>query len=212
MEFQWLGLQEFEPIYQWQKESLLWPMNKEIIVGLEHPLIVTLGRRATVAEELSTMSQALPTIQTDRGGLATLHSPGQLVIYPLVSLDRRGWGPRQYVCQVLKITQQCLLELGVESNIDETQSGLFVNNNKICFLGLRIAEGRVYHGLSLNVCNDLALFNSIRACGVQSRPMTSLRELGIQLQPSQLFERWQKVANETSLVKIDETASLQTCR
>ncbi len=203
MKFQWLGLhQNFESIFQLQKQSLDWPAHQEIVLGLEHSLVVTLGRRARLEEgllQLSLNSSSIPIVVTDRGGLATLHGPGQLIIYPLISLKLRNWGAREYVCHLLKITQQCFKSLGLETSIDESQSGLFVGVNKICFIGLRISEGRSYHGLSLNVANDLRQFDRIRSCGQNNRPMTSLLEQGIIKSSEDVFKIWTEIASKTTI-------------
>jgi lipoyl(octanoyl) transferase len=205
MDYQWLGLQDFETMFREQKQSLMWAPEREVVWGLEHPPVITLGRRARMQDELPETFDDIPVVVTDRGGLATLHSPGQLVIYPLISIARRQWGPRDYVCQLLKITKQCLQEMGIDGQVDEAQSGLFVGSNKICFVGLRVSSGRVYHGLSLNVSNDLMLFDRIRSCGLQRRPMTSLRALGVNASPEEVYRRWVLVARDSGRFNLAET-------
>lgn len=192
MEYYWQGLQDYQSILDHQKESLSWPPEKEEIWGLEHSLVVSLGKRSNGEREK--FSHPWPVVQSDRGGMATLHSPGQLVIYPLISIAKRGWGPRHYVCQLLKVTQTSLLELGLRTQIDDLSSGLFIGEKKLCFIGLRVSQGRVYHGLSLNVCNDLNFFDGISACGWKGRPLTSLKEQGVEITPEELFNLWKKQA------------------
>jgi lipoyl(octanoyl) transferase len=202
VKYQWHGLQDFKSIYEQQQQSVFWSSQREEIWGMEHPLVVSLGKRSQKEEELAAMAHAWTIIQTDRGGLATLHSPGQLVIYPLISLAKRQWGPRKYVCQLLKTTQSCLNNLGLMTQIDEESSGLFVGPKKICFVGLRVSGGRVYHGLSLNIANDLSLFDGISACGWKGRPITSFKELGdLTSTPQQVFTLWCRTALEQDLFK-----------
>lgn len=219
MEYYWQGLKDYQLAYEQQKQSLLWPMQREEVWGLEHPLVISLGKRSKVEqnpqpdskiETDSKMEQDIsnslpshwPIVVSDRGGLATLHSPGQLVIYPLISIARRGWGPRKYVCQLLKITQGCLQQMGFNAHMDEASSGLFIEQKKICFIGLRISNGRVYHGLSLNVSNDLSLFGRISACGVRGRPLTSLIKQGANsdLTPEVVFQKWKQYALENEML------------
>jgi lipoyl(octanoyl) transferase len=197
MEFEWLGTQNYEPIFQRQKESLAWPHDKEVVWGLEHSLVITLGRRAQLQDELRVAPAKASVVTTDRGGLATLHGPGQLMVYPLLSLKRRHWGPREYVCNLLKVTKDCLHDIGIKTSIDDSSSGLFIENKKICFIGLRVAAGRVYHGLSVNVNNDLSDFAGIRSCGLQGRPVTSLREQGVETSPQTLFGNWQQIVSKS---------------
>jgi len=248
VKYSWLGLSDYNSIFELQKQSLHWSQDKEEVWGLEHPHVISLGKRSKIENELKSsayqrqfhsplqssidsqslslsqaqllplpqpshlsksmqpqmppqmspqMSPQIPVVKSDRGGLATLHSPGQLIIYPLISIDKRGWGPKNYVCQLLKITEGCLLKLGLHVQCDEDSSGLYINQKKICFIGLRVSDGRVYHGLSLNVSNDLSLFEDISACGWHGRPLTSLKEQGITtLSTKELFSLWQHYAME----------------
>lgn len=199
MEYHWLGMQDYQKVYDQQRLSLTWSMEREEVWGLEHPEVISLGRRSTAQEDFSSALQ-LPCVATDRGGLTTLHSPGQLIIYPLISLERRQWRPREYVCHLLKITQNCLNEIGLKTQIDSDSSGLFVQEKKICFIGLRVSSGRVYHGLSLNVSNNLNLFDQISACGWRGRPLTSLAEEGHNsVNPEDVFKLWYQVSKERFL-------------
>ncbi len=201
MNYEWLGTKDYSEVYQWQKGSLTWPEDKEVVWGVEHPTIITLGKRSKLEEELRfNTNEKIPVTIVDRGGQATLHSPGQLVIYPMISMRSRGWLAKEYVCLLLKITKQSLEQLGCSVKIDSNQSGLFLGEKKICFVGLRLTEGRAYHGLSINVQNDLSLFDKIRSCGVVSRPMTSLyQENFTQYKPQDVFEVWVQNAKSTQL-------------
>lgn len=202
MEYYWHGLKEYQSVFEQQKQSLLWPLHREEVWGLEHPLVISLGKRSQIEHEMIPRASEWPVVASDRGGLATLHSPGQLIVYPLISIARREWGPRKYVCQLLKITQGCLQNMGFYSQMDEQSSGLFMEQKKICFIGLRISGGRVYHGLSLNVSNDLSLFDGISACGLRGRPITSLKEQGARsdLTPQEVFKNWKLYALENDLL------------
>lgn len=202
MEYYWQGLKDYQLVYGQQKESLSWPTHREEVWGLEHHLVISLGKRSKIEQETSSWAPTGPVVVSDRGGLATLHSPGQLIVYPLISIAKREWGPRKYVCQLLKITQGCLQNIGFETQVDEKSSGLFMEQKKICFIGIRISGGRVYHGLSLNVSNDLSLFNGISACGVRGRPITSLKEQGAcrDLTPQDVFKSWKQYAFEKDLL------------
>lgn len=203
MKYQWLGTQEYQYLYQKQKESLLWKDEEEVIWGLEHPSIITLGRRSKSDVELlglETLGSRIPFLQVDRGGQATLHSPGQLIIYPLVSLKKRNWKAKEYVCLLLQITKATLIQLGCKVDIDQEESGLFIGEKKIGFVGLRLTGGRSYHGLSINVQNDLSLFNHFRCCGVLSRSITSLHQENFtQYSTQNVFETWIQNAKASKL-------------
>lgn len=207
MTSKWLGLCDYQNIFEQQKQSLQWDVNREEIWGLEHHSVITLGRRALPEHEikdipasiLTSQERKIPVVAIDRGGLATVHNPGQLVIYPLFNLAARRMGPRDFICSLIKITRRTLLHYELRTVSDDDNSGLFYEGAKLCFLGVRITKGRSYHGLALNICNDLGEFHQIRSCGMDNRPLTSLGEIGLELRPEGVFKTWmQKAAEEWS--------------
>ena len=138
---------------------------------LEHPPVYTLGQGA----EHAPVANGIPLVKADRGGDITYHGPGQLVVYTLVDLARRGLKVKHFVA---------LLEEAVIDFLDgrgERRSGapgVYVNGAKIAALGIRVRQGRAYHGLSLNVDMDLSPFSSIDPCGYPGLAVTQLRDLG----------------------------------
>lgn len=159
-----------------------------IVMALQHPTIVTLGIRGDPALDLP-MGSPHPWVRVDRGGQATLHSPGQLVLYPVISLRQINLGVRRYVSLLHSTTIDLCATRGVSTQVVdpaglETVSG----REKIASVGVRIREGVSLHGVALNVHNDLELFQSIRLCGGGSLGrggVTSLaRELGPVPQPN----------------------------
>lgn len=162
------------------------------IIGLEHPAVVTLGYRAEIEKEITNHNE-IPIERINRGGLATIHSEGQLVIYPILNLRELGIGAREYVMLLLETTKELLQELGIESYIDEKCIGLYTHTGKIAFCGIQIKNGISQHGLSLNVRNDLSLFSNIRSCG-QARPkLDSLSQHKINHTLSDLYHAWIKI-------------------
>ncbi len=202
-----MGTQPYYKIYEDQKKTIHWSKEREEIWGMEHPTVITLGRRANFLNSTATVESNeyktlfsdhsmpnIPVVHTDRGGLITLHSPGQLIIYPLLSLAKRQWGAKEYVCQLLKITKKCLGHLGIETHWDQAQSGLFHRDEKIVYIGLKISEGRCYHGLSVNVSNNLNLITGITSCGMKGRPTTSLSQNNLFIDTKTLFNQWVSIA------------------
>ncbi len=164
----WLGLFDYSAALETQKKywnSVYDQSAGDTVLGLEHPAVITLGSRGESAQDL--LGGALPCVVTDRGGQATLHSEGQLVIYPVVDLRRRGLGVREFVEILQTTTEQLLLEFGIQSK-PAAGAGLETETGKIAFIGLRVERGITRHGLSLNVVNDLCLFAQIRSCGVSA--------------------------------------------
>lgn len=166
LEYSYLGTLDFEAAFQIQRN--LWHMaqdkNQMSIMGLEHPAVITLGRRMKSEDLIA--SGDIPVVQSTRGGLATIHSEGQLVIYPIINLKSQGLGVKEFVCKLLKITQMTLKEYDIESFIDDKNVGLYASDGKIAFCGLEIKEGVSQHGISINIANDLSLFSQIVSCGI----------------------------------------------
>lgn len=145
------------------------------LVGLEHPAVITLGKRGSLQLDLDPLAQptGIPVLEVDRGGQATLHSEGQLVIYPIFPLRELGWSVRGFVELLQTTTAAILLRLGIETH-PAVGAGLATSMGKIAFIGLRVENGITRHGLSLNVSNDLTLFRQIRSCGVSNASLDSI--------------------------------------
>ncbi len=154
----------------------------DALLLLEHPHVYTLGTRADPTHVLvppETVGAEL--VQTDRGGDVTYHGPGQLVGYPIVSLDAWRGGAYDVVAYVRRlegVLMEALAELGVEAERDPVYTGVWVGGAKIAAIGVRVARGRTRHGFALNVDPDLSMFDHIVPCGIADRGVTSLETLG----------------------------------
>ena len=192
LEFKWLGTTDYLSSLSQQDEIFknVKRGSPGVILGLEHPPVVTLGRRGQ--KDLD-VSSALPAswqvLSVDRGGQATLHNPGQLVIYPVVSLTLAGWTPNSWVHFLQDVTQNMLLNLGIHTQPCEG-AGLMTDFGKLVFMGLRIREGISTHGLALNVCNELSDFKFIRSCGQADAKVDGLRFREVPWGPEKVFELW----------------------
>ena len=122
----------------------------------------------------------IPVIPVDRGGQITYHGPGQLVIYPLLDIQRMGLGVRHLVDALEKSIIDLLAGFNINAHTIENAPGVYVNNSKIAALGLRIKRGRSYHGLSLNIDMDLQPFQNINPCGYPGLSVIQLKDLGVQ--------------------------------
>lgn len=191
MRFHWWGSREFSELEEAQHKICqgVFIGDEEVVLGGEHPSIITLGRRAQVNEVLSSV---LPVYRCARGGLATLHSPGQLVIYPILNLRQRNWGIRFYVEALLKTTQKTLLEYGLDANCDLAMNpGIYTKTGKIAFCGLQIIQGVSKYGLSINIGNDLSLFRNLRPCGISGQALDRLQNhLAQPLELEVFFKAW----------------------
>lgn len=119
----------------------------------------------------------IPVVQSDRGGQVTYHGPGQIVAYLLLDLRRRGLTVRSLVCGIQRAVIALLGSYGVAAAMRPGAPGVYVGNDKIAALGLRVRQGRSYHGLSLNVDLDLAPYDRIVPCGLLGTGVTMLAAL-----------------------------------
>jgi lipoyl(octanoyl) transferase len=167
--------------------------DEEHLLMVEHPPVITLGRRAgqmkNVTAPASLLQQAgVELVESDRGGDVTFHGPGQLVAYPIVRLNDHRLSVGGYVRRLEEIVIEVLAELGVTTRKDDCAVGVWTEDGgrlaKICAIGVRIRRGVSMHGLALNVTTDLNYFNLIVPCGLTGRPVTSLEKLLGQRTPS----------------------------
>ncbi|HEV8108130.1 MAG TPA: lipoyl(octanoyl) transferase LipB [Burkholderiales bacterium] len=149
---------------------------------LEHPPVYTLGQGAQHAP----VGNGIPLVRSDRGGDITYHGPGQLVVYALVDLARRGIKVRQFVA----LLEQAVIDLLAGRGERRAGApGVYVEGAKIAALGIRVRQGRAYHGLSLNVDMDLAPFSLIDPCGYPGLAVTQTKAIGMNETLSTLGER-----------------------
>ena len=147
--------------------------SRDEIWLVEHPPVFTQGQ-AGKAEHLL-MPGDIPVVQSDRGGQVTYHGPGQQVMYVLIDVKRRKLGVRQLVTILEETVIATLAEFGVSARARADAPGVYVGEEKICSLGLRIRKGCSFHGLALNVAMDLSPFLRINPCGYAGMSMTQLK-------------------------------------
>ncbi|MGW8248645.1 MAG: lipoyl(octanoyl) transferase LipB [Acidiferrobacterales bacterium] len=144
---------------------------------LEHPPVYTLGLNNKSAPPANT---DIEIIQTDRGGQITYHGPGQLIVYTLLDLQRLGMGVRDLVELLEESVIALLGDDGIAAKRKEGAPGVYVDEQKVAALGLRVRKHGSYHGLSLNIDMDLAPFAQIDPCGYRDMPVVDLHRLGLE--------------------------------
>jgi lipoyl(octanoyl) transferase len=142
---------------------------------LEHPAVFTLGMNADPAHVLA--AGDTPVVRIDRGGQVTYHGPGQLLVYPLIDLRRARLGVRDLVTALEGAVIDYAAELGVGAESRRNAPGVYVGGRKLASVGIRVRRSASYHGMALNVCNDLAPFARINPCGYAGLEMTRLADL-----------------------------------
>ena len=154
----------------------------DTVVMLEHPPVITLGRRADEGELHVPEGADVELVETDRGGKSTYHAPGQLVCYPILDLTRHGQDVKKYCRDLERALTVTLAPFGLEAQTIEGLTGLWLTPppRKIASIGIHIHKWVTTHGYALNVDLDLAPFTEwITACGLEGAAFTTMaRELG----------------------------------
>jgi lipoyl(octanoyl) transferase len=160
----------------------------DVLLLLEHPHTYTLGRRGNrenillTSEDLA--ARRIAVYEVDRGGDVTYHGPDQLVGYPILKLDP-GYTYVGYIRDLERALLQAVRDLDVDAELKEGFSGVWVGDEKICAIGVKVdAQGVTSHGFALNVNTDLSYFGHIIPCGITDKGVTSLqRVLGRRVSP-----------------------------
>ncbi len=187
----WLGQAQYLPVWRAMQHftARRTAHTLDEIWLLEHPPVYTLGVRGfshrgnkedvEATPVAAQVSETIPLIQTDRGGLITYHGPGQLIAYVLVDLARKGISVRDLVTLLEETVITVLLQYGIHARAKAGAPGVYVKGAKIASIGLRVKKFCSYHGLSLNVNMDLTPFQWINPCGYQGLKVTQLADLGV---------------------------------
>ncbi|WP_034412992.1 lipoyl(octanoyl) transferase LipB [Candidatus Photodesmus blepharus] len=173
-----LGQQEYEHVLQAMHTFTNNRTNKsrDEIWLLEHQPVFTQGQAGKTEHLLDTGK--IPVFQSDRGGQVTYHAPGQLIVYFLIDLNRKKLGVRNFITHIENLVINTLKTYNIHSASKPDSPGVYVKNQKICSLALRIRNGCSFHGLALNINMDLAPFLGINPCGYQGMKMIQVSDLG----------------------------------
>ena len=172
-----LGRVEYEPT--WREMQRITdergPGSVDEIWFLEHPPVFTLGLNGRREHVLA--ARDIPVIHVDRGGQVTYHGPGQLVVYPLLDIKRLNLSIRELVVRLENAVIELCAGFGVEAAGRRDAPGVYVAGRKLASIGLRVRRGGTYHGIALNVVNDLEPFSRINPCGYAGLQVTRLADL-----------------------------------
>ena len=156
--------------------------SQDVILFVEHAPVFTLGRRGGI-ENLTVSDAFLKTsgiqvIQVERGGDITYHGPGQMVVYPILDLDRQRLGITELVFMLEEVMIRVSKTLAVQATRNPMNRGVWVGEKKLGSIGLAVRKGISFHGMALNVNLSMTPFEWIHPCGLTNISMTSLeREL-----------------------------------
>ena len=183
----------------------------DTLLMLEHDHVYTHGRRGVDSHVLmppiERLGAGVEVIETDRGGETTYHGPGQLVVYPIVSIRQLGIGPVAYVRLLEEVAMQVLSDFGVVGHRVVGKTGVWIDGEpgahvdagvaplgrKIAAIGVRVSAGVAKHGIALNVAPDLAMFDGIVPCGMYGLAVTSIeQELGSAPRVEDVAREWSR--------------------
>lgn len=151
-----------------------------LAVGMHDAPVITIGRHADARGVFVDPADPRPVIRTERGGAATAHGPGQLIVYPIWPV--RAWriGVRDHACALLSAAADTLRAFGIETHRDDARPGLYTADGaKIASIGFRVQDGVSIHGLSLNVRGATTLFGGLHACGERAPRIAEMADFGV---------------------------------
>ena len=161
-------------------QDVLFEKKEELLWILEHKTVYTAG---TSANEKDLIDKDLSIFKTNRGGMYTVHSPGQKVIYFVLNLNKRKKDIRKLINNIESCIMDILQEYKIKSYPDRNNIGIWVKNGnnsmKIAAIGIRVKKWIAYHGFALNISNDLEKYKKIVPCGIRGKGISSLKNMGL---------------------------------
>ena len=188
-----LGRRKYDEVWEKQKELVdqrRFEAVPDTLILVEHDPVYTLGKNSNEDHLLQSRDKHVPVYQIERGGDVTFHGPGQLVGYPILDLHHHRLSVSWYMRTLEEILIQTLGQFGIESQRREGLTGVWVKEEKIAALGVRLSRWISMHGFALNVNTDLKFFDGIIPCGIFEYDVTSMSQI---------------LGKEVSLVEVEET-------
>ncbi|KAK2582975.1 hypothetical protein KPH14_009027 [Odynerus spinipes] len=201
----WAGRLTYGPSIQLQKilSNLHHKQSNDktcnTLLLVEHDPVYTIGIRNkyTEEDEIKLRNLGAEFYKTDRGGLITFHGPGQLVAYPILNLKQFKPSIKWYVCQIEQMIIRLCAEFGI-IGATTSDTGVWVNDKKICAIGIHGSRYITTHGLALNCNTDLTWFDHIVPCGIEGKGVTSIsKELAVNVTVEDVLPRFQNIFQET---------------
>ncbi len=179
-----INLIDYNDAFTLQKilqQKVLNDNNEQYILYLQHTSVITTGKRGfqdnLKFEESYYKENNISLVQTDRGGLATYHGPGQLVVYFIINLNDLNLGIKAFVNKIEDVIITILQKLNITAYKNDEYRGVFVENNKICAIGMQVTHNITTHGIALNVNTDLSYFDLITPCGITDKGVVSVQKI-----------------------------------
>jgi lipoyl(octanoyl) transferase len=178
LQIRWLGRQDYLACWQ-AMQTFTHQRHHHTLDEIwlcEHYPVYTQGQNGKPEHVLN--PGQIPVVQTDRGGQITYHGPGQLMIYTLIDIKRLSMNVRRFVSALEQSIIDLLYQYQINAHAKREAPGVYIEDKKICSIGLRIRKGCSYHGIAFNIAMDVTPFNGINPCGFTQLQMTQFSELG----------------------------------
>ncbi len=172
-----LGEVDYERIHRWQRGLVTMRregLARDTIILVEHPPVITVGKDGH-PEHFANLE--VQPIFVERGGDVTYHGPGQLVVYFIFDLTRRGRDLHRFIRDVQEGIIRTLQVWGISARRDREHTGVWVEDKKIASLGIAVKQWVTFHGVAINLNTALEEFRKINPCGLEPAVMTSVRQL-----------------------------------
>ncbi len=172
-----LGKVEYSKVHEWQHGLVSMRANgfaRDTIITVEHPPVVTVGKDGH-SENFENLE--MKPIMVERGGDVTYHGPGQLVVYFIFNLTRRGRDIHKFMSDIQDGIIMTLASHGIKARKDKELTGVWVGDKKIASVGVAVKKWITFHGVAFNLSTEMSDFNSINPCGLESGIMTSVEKL-----------------------------------
>jgi len=185
------------------------PAN-DALLFVEHPHVYTLGKSGNAAHLLKSIADLTRInaefIENDRGGDITYHGPGQIVGYPILDLDRHFTDVHKYLRYLEETIIKTCADFGVEAGRIEGLTGVWVDNQKICAMGIRCSRWVTMHGFAMNISTELSYFDHIVPCGLRNKKVASLshilgRPVDIETVKKRIISNFEKVFDVKIILK-----------
>ncbi|MBT4369258.1 MAG: lipoyl(octanoyl) transferase LipB [Candidatus Marinimicrobia bacterium] len=175
-----IGQKSYKAVWDLQKEMQQQRINGNIedtLILVEHDPVYTLGKNANEDHLLQSRDESVDVFNIERGGDITFHGPGQLVVYPILDLSNYKKSVSWYMRTLEQVLIDTLIEFKIIAQRNEGLTGVWVGDEKIAALGVRISRWVTMHGFSLNVNPDLSFYDGIIPCGIFDHGVTSMEQL-----------------------------------
>jgi lipoate-protein ligase B len=175
-----IGRKSYKAVWDLQKEMQQQRINGNIedtLILVEHDPVYTLGKNANEDHLLQSRDESVDVFNIERGGDITFHGPGQLVGYPILDLSNYKKSVSWYMRTLEQVLIDTLIEFKIIAQRNEGLTGVWVGDEKIAALGVRISRWVTMHGFALNVNPDLSFYDGIIPCGIFDHGVTSMEQL-----------------------------------